>query len=76
MQHKPVMYYCKIDKEYKQETEIVKHPDGSITEEGVWAFDASNANKSLDMLAKYTGFYEKDNEQKYDKTPFEVKIVE
>ena len=64
MQHKPVMYFDKIDKEYKQEVTEVTHEDGSITEEGVYTFDANNANKSLDMLAKYTGFYSADNDQK------------
>ena len=63
MQHKPVMVFDKIEKEYKQETALVEHEDGTRTEEGIWTFDAANANKSLDMLAKYTGFYEEDNKQ-------------
>src|SRR5574344_1338771 len=65
MQHKPVMYFDKVDKEYKQETAMVKVDiTGEVKEVGIYTFDAGNANKSLDMLAKYTGFYEKDNDQK------------
>lgn len=59
MQHKPVMVFDKIEKEYVQVTDINEEGE----EVGVYTFDAGNANKSLDMLAKYTGFYEEDNKQ-------------
>lgn len=59
MQHKPVMVFDKVEKEYVQVTDI--NAEGE--EVGVYTFDAGNANKSLDMLAKYTGFYEEDNKQ-------------
>ena len=60
MQHKPVMQYDKFEKEYVQVTDINEAGE----EVGVYTFDAGNANKSLDMLAKYTGFYSADNDQK------------
>lgn len=65
MQAKPVMYFDKIEKEYKQKEEwVVDEETGEEKLLGVYTFDAGNANKSLDMLAKYTGFYERDNTQK------------
>ena len=65
MQHKPVMYFDKVDKEYKQQEEyVIDEKTGEEKLMGVYTFDANNANKSLDMLAKYTGLYERDNTQK------------
>ena len=65
MQHKPVMYFDKVDKEYKQQEEyVIDEKTGEEKLMGVYTFDANNANKSLDMLAKYTGFYSADNDQK------------
>ena len=65
MQAKPVMYFDKVEKEYKQKEEwVVDEETGKEKLLGVYTFDAGNANKSLDMLAKYTGFYERDNTQK------------
>ena len=57
MQKKPVMYFDKVDKEYKQETAMVEHEDGSLTEEGVWAFDGSNTLKGLELLGKYKNIF-------------------
>lgn len=56
MQHKAVMVFDKEEKKYVQVTD----PD---TGEGVWQFDAQNALKAIDMLAKHVGFYERDNKQ-------------
>ncbi len=56
MQKAPVMRFDKEDKKYVQVTDEL--------ERDVWQFDASNANKALDMLAKHTGLYEVDNKQK------------
>ena len=52
MQRVPVMYFNYETKEYEQKTD----ENG----EGVWQFDANNALKACDMLAKHVGFYEKD----------------
>ena len=56
MQKTPVMRYDKDEKEYVQVTDEL--------DRDVWQFDAGNANKALDMLAKHTGVYEADNKQK------------
>lgn len=56
MQKAPVMRFDKEDKKYVQVTDEL--------ERDLWQFDASNANKALDMLAKHTGLYEVDNKQK------------
>jgi phage terminase small subunit len=53
LQKKPVMYFDKAEKEYKQETCTVDDGDGSIHEEGVWEFDSQGANKALETLAKH-----------------------
>lgn len=56
MQNVPVMYFDKIDKEWKHEG----------LEEGtpLYKFDSIGALKALDQLAKIVGAYEKDNKQK------------
>ena len=56
MQNVPVMYYDKEDKEWKQE--------GADCGEPVYKFDSQGATKALDLIAKHTGFYKEDNEQK------------
>lgn len=56
MQKVPVMYFDKIDKEYRQEQDDLGRD--------VWKFDSQGANSALDKLAKHTGFYELDNKQK------------
>ena len=56
MQKAPVMRFDKEIKEYMQATDEFGR--------NVWQFDAGNANKALDMLAKHTGLYEVDNKQK------------
>ena len=56
MQKVPVMYYDKVDKEYKQEQDNLGRD--------VWKFDSQGANSALDKLAKHTGFYELDNKQR------------
>lgn len=57
MQKKPVMYFDKIDKEWKQETALVEKEDGSVQEEGIWTFQASNALKGLELLGKYKAIF-------------------
>lgn len=56
MQKVPVMYFDKVDKEYKQEQDDLGRD--------VWKFDSQGANSALDKLAKHTGFYELDNKQR------------
>ena len=56
MQNVPVMYYDKIDKEWKHE--------GAAFGEPLYKFDSQGATKALDLLGKMTGAFEKDNEQK------------
>lgn len=56
MQNVPVMYYDKIDKEWKQE--------GDDAGEPLYKFDAIGATKALDLLGKITGAYQEDNKQK------------
>lgn len=69
MQNVPVMYFDKIDKEWKHE--------GADCGEPVYKFDANGATKALDQLSKIIGAYEKDNEQKILNTnPIEVHILE
>lgn len=51
MQKVPVMVFDKVEKEFVQLQE---------NGEGVWQFDATNALKACDMLAKHIGFYEAD----------------
>ena len=64
MQHKPVMVFDKVEKQFvQQEKYVIDEETGEEKLMGVYTFDAANANKSLDMLAKYTGFYEEDNKQ-------------
>lgn len=52
MQRVPVMVFNYQTKEFEQKTD----ENG----EGVWQFDANNALKACDMLAKHVGFYEAD----------------
>ena len=56
LQNVPVMYFDKIDKEWKHE--------GKEDGEPVYKFDSNGATKALDLLGKIIGAYEKDNEQK------------
>ena len=56
LQNVPVMYYDKIDKEWKHE--------GKEFGEPVYKFDSNGATKALDLLGKIIGAYEKDNSQK------------
>ena len=56
MQKAPVVRFDKEIKEYMQVTDEFGRD--------VWQFDASNANKALDMLMKHTGGYDLDNKQK------------
>ena len=65
MQKSPVMRFDKEIKEYIQVTDEL--------ERDVWQFDAANANKALDMLAKHTGLYEADNKQKVSE-PVKIEI--
>ena len=56
LQNVPVMYFDKIDKEWKHE--------GKEFGEPVYKFDSNGATKALDLLGKIIGAYEKDNSQK------------
>lgn len=56
MQNVPVMYFDKVDKEWKHE--------GAEYGEPLYKFDSQGATKALDLLAKHVGFYETDNKQK------------
>lgn len=53
MQRVPVMIFNYETKELEQKIDYE-------TGEGVWQFDANNALKACDMLAKHVGFYEAD----------------
>lgn len=56
LQNVPVMYYDKVDKEWKHE--------GLEEGEPVYKFDSQGATKALDLLCKIVGAYEKDNKQR------------
>lgn len=56
LQNVPVMYFDKVDKEWKHE--------GKEFGEPVYKFDSNGATKALDLLGKIIGAYEKDNSQK------------
>lgn len=56
MQKVPVIRYDKEAKDYIQ----VQDEYGN----NLWKFDSQGATKALDMLAKHTGVYEVDNQQK------------
>ena len=56
MQNVPVMYFDRVDKEWKHE--------GAECGEPLYKFDSQGATKALDLLSKITGAYEKDNKQK------------
>lgn len=56
MQNVPVMYFDKVDKEWKHE--------GAEIGEPLYKFDSQGATKALDLLGKITGIYEMDNKQK------------
>ena len=60
MQKSPVMYYDKVEKEWKQEKKIIYTSDGTRVEQDVWQFDASNSLKGLELLGKYKSIF-KDN---------------
>lgn len=57
MQKSPVMYYDKVDKEWKQEKKIIYTSDGTRVEQDVWQFDASNSLKGLELLGKYKSIF-------------------
>ena len=77
MQHKPVMYFDKINKEYIQETVAVKHEDGTITQEGVWEFKEAGALKAQELLGKNLKiFTEKVEEKVVERTKYITKEEE
>lgn len=67
MQKSPVMYYDKVDKEWKQEKVVVYTSDGTRVEQDVWQFDASNSLKGLELLGKYKSIFS-DNVKIKDET--------
>lgn len=60
MEKSPVMYFDKVDNEWKREKEIVVTEDGTRVEQDVWQFDAKNALRGLELLGKYKSIF-KDN---------------
>lgn len=56
MQNVPVMYFDKVEKEWKHE--------GKEYGEPLYKFDSNGATKALDLLGRIIGAYEKDNTQK------------
>jgi len=64
MQSVPVMVWNAALKRYVEKTVIVEDEDGNKTAKTVYQFDAHSAIKSLDLLGKHVGLYEKDNRQK------------
>ena len=68
MQNVPVMYFDRIEKEWKHE--------GADIGEPLYKFDSQGATKALDLLGKITGAYKEDNAQKIlNTTPIEVQIL-
>ena len=67
LQNVPVMYFDKIDKEWKHE--------GKEDGEPVYKFDSNGATKALDLLGKIIGAYEKDNEQKRELPVINIKGI-
>ncbi len=62
MQHKPVMIFDKVEKEYVQKKMSVKNEaTGEIKSEGVWEFDANGANKALELLGKHLNIFKEDD---------------
>lgn len=57
MQKKPVMYFDKADKEWKQETALVEDENGNLKEEGIWKFDGANSLRGLELLGKYKSIF-------------------
>lgn len=57
MQKSPVMYFDKVDKEWKQEKKVIYTSDGTRVEQDVWQFDASNSLKGLELLGKYKSIF-------------------
>lgn len=53
MQKFPVMIYDKVEKEYKQVTELIIQPDGTTKEVGMWAFKEIGALKAQELLGKH-----------------------
>lgn len=53
MEKTAVMYFDKEKKQYLQDTVMVKNEDGSLTEEGIWKFDANGALKAQELLGKH-----------------------
>ena len=56
MQKESVMIYDKDKGKMVQKTVLVKHGD-DVREEGVWEFDAANANRAMENIAKYLGMF-------------------
>ena len=58
MQREPVMYFDKVDKEYKQEEVYVTDENGENGHyEGVWKFDSANTLRGLELLGKYKNIF-------------------
>lgn len=58
MQKEPVMYFDKVDKEWKQEKEYITDENGENGHyEGVWKFDAANSLRGLELLGKYKSIF-------------------
>jgi phage terminase small subunit len=63
MANKPVMDWDYEDKCLKHRQAIIMDEEGKTKEVGVYEFDSSGANRSLELLGKHLGIFEKDNKQ-------------
>ena len=69
MQKTPVMYFDKVDRCMKQATEVViDAATGEKKELGVWTFDSTGANRSLELMGKHLGMFVDRKEIKHDFT--------
>ena len=57
MEKKPVEYFDKIDKCWKDVTEYTELPNGEVVEARVMSFDARNSLKGLELLGKYKNIF-------------------
>jgi len=52
------------DRCIQAEPVMIRDSEGNMVESGEYKFDSAGANKATEMIGKYIGFFEKDNEQK------------
>lgn len=56
MQKEPVMVFDPEEKCMVQKTQVIE-VDGQTQVEGVWEFDATNANRAMENIGKYLGMF-------------------